>query len=160
MQDASRNHWSENDLLDRVYGLDPRPQLDTAHLDTCPECRERWQAIELRRSTLLEQPGPPVSDRRLREQRQAIFRAIGRPAPLAWQWKTAPVAATALVAVVFFMNRPSPRQSIAEPPAPAASAQLASASDSQLFAEIAAVLDEQPRATEPLRALFAEELRQ
>ncbi|MBI5282717.1 MAG: hypothetical protein HY858_13615 [Candidatus Solibacter usitatus] len=144
-------HWNDDDLLDRVYGLDPAPGLCLAHLDACPDCSARWQALELRRSAVTaSQPLTPAAEQRLRNQRVAVFNRVERPR-LAWIWRAVPAGAAAFLFFIgIALHRPAP-----QPPA----TQVASVTltDEQLFAEIASVVNQDaPRAADPIRGLFAE----
>jgi len=149
MRQRQDRHWTDEDLLVRLYGLDPPEGLETAHLDSCQECNSRWLSLESRRRQVLT--APPVSEDRLRAQRQAVFARIEGPRRSAPLWGLIPAAATALllVAGVALNERP-----LAPEPRQAA----ISASDRELLREIASMVNEEtPRAADPIRGLFAED---
>ncbi|MBN9661898.1 MAG: hypothetical protein J0H49_27125 [Acidobacteria bacterium] len=142
-------HWSESDLISRLYGLEPAENRSAGHLAECGACAERWQALQLRRRSVVEM-APGTSDRleeRLRAQRQAVWARIEHPRQNLI-WRMLPAAATALMifaGVALHQTKP-----------PAAPVQQASAvSDAQFFNEIASVVNQEtPRAADPLQGLF------
>lgn len=141
-------HWSEDRMLDRLYGLETPPELTEIHLHECPECVPRWQALTERRAALLAQPAPPVSEQRLRHQRQTVFARIEQRRPHG-VWALAPAAATALL-IVFGVALQTPAP-VPETP----TAAVISQTDRELFTEIAALMeDDMPRATGAFRGLF------
>jgi hypothetical protein len=145
-------HWNESDLLDRVYGLEPAQGLSVRHLDECPECALAWAAMATRRSVILETPAQ-IPDEQLRSQRQAIWARIESPERM-MLWRTMPVAATALLLFVgvALHQSPAPRME----PVEVAAAQTVS--DTQLFTEIASVVNQDsPRAADPIRGLFTDD---
>ena len=135
------NHYTADELLGRLYGVGPQD----AHLDHCPECRARWEALQSRRARLLA--GPELDPAFLARQRAAILERAARPRALAPRLAPAYAAALLLVMAVF-LTRP------VEPPVPALSAR----GDSQVFAEAYALLQRDvPRAGLPIQALFEEQ---
>jgi hypothetical protein len=144
-------HWTDNDLLDRLYGLDPAPGLTPAHLDTCPGCGVRWQALENRRAAVVA-PAPPSPDveQRLRAQRQTIFARIEHPRR-ALLWRAVPAGAAAFMLFAgIALHQPVPLT-------PRTEVAAVSVSDEQLFTEIASVVNrDTPRAADNIRGLFSE----
>jgi hypothetical protein len=145
-EETANAHWSGEDLLDKLYGLEPRP---AAHpLESCPECGARWQALLARRQAVLAVPAVPES--RLRAQRAAVFARL-ETVRRGWIWRAVPATAVALVlaaGVSLHAPRPTP---------PAREMADAGLSDAQLFSEIALLSQQEtPAAAEPLRALFSE----
>lgn len=145
-------HWKESDLMDRLYQLEPAQGLAVRHLDECPECAEAWAALVTRREAVLTAP-VQVSDERLRVQRQAIWAGIEQPRrPLLW--RAMPAAATALLLFVGIALHQSPAPQMQ----PVEVATVQTVSDSQLFTEIASVVNqESPRETDPMRGLFSDD---
>ncbi len=136
------NHYTGDELLGRLYGAG----REDAHLDHCPECRARWEALQSRRAQLLA-AGPALDPAFLARQRAAILERAARSRPLATRLAPA-YAAALLVAMAAVLTRP------VEPPAPALSAR----GDSQVFAEAYALLQRDvPRAGLPIQALFEEQ---
>jgi hypothetical protein len=139
-------HWSDDDLLMRLYGLEP----DGARhpVDSCADCAARWRILAERREAVLAPP--PVSDDRLRAQRLAVFARIEAGRPF-WLWRTVPATALALLlAAGVALHGPNP-------PAPAPEVAVADISDSQLFSEVAQIAEQYaPAAAEPLSGLFSE----
>ena len=137
-------HWQEDDFLLKLYGLDSSAQ--DSHLESCPECRAKWESlVAVRRDALRE---PALSEDYLRSQRQRIFARVERSRSM-WRWLPAPVLATAAVLTVgIALHQPTPTA-----PAP----QIAAVSDTQLMSEINTVAgQEEPRAAEALKGLFSE----
>lgn len=141
-------HWSEDRMLERLYGLEAPPELNETHLDECPECAPSWKALAESRASLLAQPAPRVSEQRLRHQRQAVFAQIEkRHAHKVWTF--APAAATALL-IVFGIALQTPA-----PVPETQTAAVISQTDRELFTEIAELMeDDMPRATGAFRGLF------
>ncbi|QOY84971.1 hypothetical protein [Paludibaculum fermentans] len=142
-------HWTESDLISRLYGLDPAEGRSPAHLTECRDCSDHWQAVQARRRSVVED-APASSEgleERLRAQRQAVWARIERPRrPLLW--RMIPATATALMIFAgVAMHQAKP---------PVIPVQTASAvSDAQFFNEIASVVNQEtPRAADPLQGLF------
>jgi hypothetical protein len=145
-------HWNENDLIDRLYGLDPAEGLSEAHLGNCPECGQRWLALSERRRDVVsaELPESAVLDERLRAQRLAIWNRVERPGGRVL-WGAVPAAAAALMVVIAVSFHPAAMRT------QEARVTAAPVSDTQLFTEIATVVNEEgPRASDPIRGLFDE----
>lgn len=143
-------HWTESDLIDRLYGMAVPEGLTARHLDECPECAQSWAALAVRRGVVLAAPGQ-ISDERLRAQRQAIWARIEQPRP-AMIWRVMPAAATALLLFlgIALHQAPAPRIEPAEVTA------TQTVSDAQLFTEIASVVNrDSPGAVDPIRGLFS-----
>jgi hypothetical protein len=131
-------HWSNDDLLQRLYGLRP----DDPHLAECEDCRRRWLALgEARRHALAE---PEIAADVLERQRREVYRRLGEnDFPMAWRPLAPVLAMAALFVLGTVLLRPVP-----EP-------QPSLASDTQFFAEIDSELSSaEPRAAEPIHALF------
>ena len=145
------HHWTDDELLGRLYGLAPagEPRAE-AHLANCEDCRARWAALMERRAAVVAPP--PYDESRLRAQRSSIWARIERQ-PANPFWRALPVAATALLVVVGIMlHAPSP----APVESTVAAVQAQHLSDEQLMAEIYSVIDEEtPGPVQPIRALFA-----
>lgn len=145
------NHWSDEDLLARLYGMDAAPNLSPAHFEECPDCAARWSRLSgARAGVLAASSSASCSDERLRAQRLAVWNRIEQPAH-SRILRALPAAAACLVVVLAVaLNGPAPQP---------AHPQIASTavSDEQLFAEIATVVNaDAPRAVEPIRGLFNE----
>lgn len=139
-------HWSDAQLLERLYGLDAPPGPSEAHLAECPDCAGRWSALEASRARLLEAPPPAIGGERLRAQRAAVFARIEQPRPRAL-WALAPATALMLVMGVM-LQTPDPRVETQ-------TAAVLTQSDRDLFNDIAALVEEDaPRATGAIRGLF------
>ena len=133
-------HWSDDELIDRLYGLGPQD----GHLDGCLECGRRWQALLQVRRQVLE--APPVSQQFLLDQRRAIRSRLAICTPRPGWLRVAPAAAVAaavvLLAVVLYRPVPAPW------PEPGVS-------DSELYADVySMVLSDEPLAVQPMHALF------
>lgn len=141
-------HWSDDRMLERLYGLDPPPGLDGSHLDSCPECAPRWQALQAARAQVTQSPAPAISEDRLRAQRVAVFDRLEHPARQGLL-RFAPVAATALLLVMGIALH-TPRPVVEQQ-----TAAVLTQSDRELFSEIAVLVEEDtPRATDAFRGLF------
>ena len=131
-------HWTDDQLLDRMYGLTDGDE----HLASCLECASRWRALEARRALIATEAEVPSSE--LAAQRNRIYRRLERSPRNSMKWVPAVAAAAVVIAGVFFYN---PR-----PPAP-----RADPGDAQLFTDLYSMEQAaEPRAAAPIRALFEE----
>jgi hypothetical protein len=140
-------HLSEDELLDRLYGVSARSD---SHFDACPECRCRWNVLCEARGAELARQQPAISEAVLVQQRMLVINAIKRRAARAWLPGPVPAFAMAMVCVVaVLISRPAP---VPE------SSQI---SDAQFFAEAYKVAEStQPRSAAPIRYLFQGEPQQ
>jgi hypothetical protein len=137
-------HLSDDDLLDRLYGLADSGLAGTnGHVESCADCQRRWLRLQNERARLAAPV--EVSTSFLAGQRRQIYARLGeKPRP---QMKWAPaLAASCLLAVGAFLYRPAPAP---HPPA---------VSDAQLFSDVYSMEQSvEPRAAEPIHELFAAE---
>lgn len=139
-------HWSDAQLLDRLYCAGTPPGLSEAHLAGCPDCARRWSALEASRARLLEAPPPAFSGDRLRAQRAAVFARMEQPPPRAL-WALAPATAL-MLAMGVLLHSPAPRIETQ-------TAAVLTQSDRELLNDIAALVEEDaPRATGAIQGLF------
>ena len=139
------SHFSDAELIDRLYGL----EAQEGHLDLCPLCRRRLQALADRKAAL-SLAEPHISPGFLVEQRHAIWVRLAREqSAIKWgRWIPAFAGAAAL-AVVLVSSQPTPK---IEP------GRVAVVSDAQLYADISAVVETpEPFAATPIRGLFDQE---
>lgn len=145
LSNQTDRHWSRDEMVSHLYGLDPAGDLNPSHLDSCESCHTAWQAIQDRRVESVS--GPAVSEDLLRRQRQAVFARIERPRRPSPLWGLAPAAMTALLLIGVSFQSPKPveyNQTAA-----------ITASDRELFNELSELMQEDtPRAAAPIRALF------
>jgi predicted anti-sigma-YlaC factor YlaD len=145
-------HWRDEDLLDRLYGMEPAVGAE-AHLENCPECAARWKAFEARRTELRTEP--TVGEEFLRSQRQAIWARIEDRGRTRWMgWALPSTAAVALaMAALLYRPAPEPQTEVAVEIAELNAAQPAS--DSEFFESTAAVAAEsEPQAAQTVEGLF------
>ncbi len=132
-------HWTEDELLDRLYGL-------TGGEDEpgCPECRARWEELTRRRNRLGEPPSLPAGF--LAAQRRAIWERLEQRSGI-WRWRLVPVLPV-LLAAALFLQPPQPRQ---YPEIAAGAAGYDQVWFEQVFLEAART---EPLAFTPARELF------
>jgi len=130
-------HWSDDDLVGRLYGAGP----DDAHLTDCPECAQRWQSLIEKRERILEPPNLPETF--LASQRREVQRRLARPGKSVHWLSLAAAGATAgVVMLAVLLHRPAPA------PAP-------ETADRELFTAVySLVQSDEPEAVQPIRALF------
>jgi hypothetical protein len=135
-------HWTEDELIDSIYGIGPADR----HLEACADCRERRAELEQRRAEMSAAPELPPTV--LAAQRRAVYaRAEGGAPRASWLRAAVATAGVAAIALTLTMTR-TPDQPVRVDTA---------AVDTQVFAEAwAAVASEEPRAAEPIHALFEE----
>lgn len=144
-------HWTDEELIGRLYGAGPEDAARASHLADCADCSERWRQLAERRGQFIEHARlTVVDDARLRAQRDAVWRRV-EDSKRPWLWRAAPVGATAMLVLVgLLLHTPAPWIE----PTQVASAQI---SDEQLFSEIATMVNEDaPRAAQPIQGLFDE----
>lgn len=142
-------HWSGEDLLGRLYGLDAPEGLSDAHLESCALCRKQLADLTARRTEILSAL-PEVADDRLRAQRQSVLDSV-TPRRFGWLGSLVPAGATALVLVLgIALQRPAPT-----PPTEMKATAVITQSDQELMTQIATLMEnETPRAADPIRGLF------
>jgi len=136
-------HWSNEDLINRLYEAGGG---DEEHLTGCAECRERWEALLVRRRQVLAAPEVPAE--LLAEQRRQIHRRMGERRAGFWSLRLAPaLAALAVVFMGITLISPTPE------PEPATFA----SNEDTFFTEIYTMLESpEPAAIAPLHSLFEE----
>ncbi len=153
----SGKHWSDDELLDRLYGVGP----DDDHLSFCAECEGRLQELAARRSAVVlngeSAVDAGVDAALLLRQRAAVMDRIEKSAGsfISWRAVTAFAGATAMI-LGFAIYQPQRTKPAFQQPATQSVARTAS-SDTQFFSEIySAVEQTEPRAVKPMRRLFEE----
>jgi hypothetical protein len=143
MNQVNGAHLSNDELLDRIYGLGER---SVPHLRECVECSGRFQALERRRAEVIAEP--PVSNEILAAQRRAIYSKLGEAPAARLHWAPAALAAAFLLVMGVFLARPH----AVRPPDAASGVELR---DEQLFSDLYSMeQSDEPRAAAPLHALF------
>lgn len=136
-------HWTEQELLERVYGV----RDADSHLSACGACRARLAAYEAQRTATAETRVPAaVLDR----QRRAVYARAGENQRTPWRVAMATAAMSALAAGLLLTT-----------PVPVPVEQRASAkrpvSDAELIADVYSAIEAaEPRAALPIRELFEE----
>jgi hypothetical protein len=152
-----KQHWTYDELLDKLYGIASDDAAADSHLASCEDCSGRWGRLTMQRKSIVAKPEVPVEV--LAAQRRAIYaRMEARPvawwqAPFSQKGFATGFAALLLIAGGLAFLRPAPA------PAPmaknAAQVQQPEVSDAEFFAEIASVEQStMPRAAAPIQALF------
>jgi hypothetical protein len=142
-----KQHLSNDELLDRMYGLG---ESGVPHLRECAECSSRLQALERRRAeATVESAGSKVSSNEfLIAQRRAIYARLDRPVLAHARWAPAALAAAFLLVMGVFLARPH----AVRPPDAASGVELR---NEQLFSDLYSMeQSDEPRAAAPLHALF------
>jgi hypothetical protein len=152
-------HLTNDELLNRLYGLGEAEGESNLHLRECPECADRWRTFEQRRAETVASPA--VSNEFLAAQRRSIYaRLEERPAGLYVRWAPA-AAAGFLLAAGVYLAIPA-RQTASQThnrPAPAVVHAVhvihAEMTDEQLFSNVYSMEQSaEPRAAVPIHALF------
>lgn len=141
----ANTHWSDDDLLDRLYGVG----REDDHLNTCRDCRQRWIELQESRRSSLQSPELPVEW--MAEQRQAIWNRIEGKAVNWWRQPLAPAAMALMLAMSVWLQLPSPS------PQPSVAQSKQTVSDNALFEEVFQTVEQtQPDSLAPVQALFEE----
>jgi predicted anti-sigma-YlaC factor YlaD len=128
------SHWTEDDLLNRLYGL---PNAGEDHLAACPECRARLEELRVRRQAMTQPPDVPHDF--LAAQRRAIYSRLEHSRNPLLKWGPA-FAATVVLATGFlaYRHEPTPVKS-----------------DEAVIAEIYSMEQSaEPAVAQPIQALF------
>lgn len=145
MKNQIDGHLKTDDLLDRLYGLEDHRAVDQdAHLESCVDCRGRWEEMRRMKSRLAAVG--PVSSDFLAAQRRKIYTRLGEEPRTRLTWAPALVAAL-LLAIGVAVYHP------ASTPAPLRPAQ--SDADTQLFADVYSMEQSmEPSVAAPIHTLF------
>ena len=148
-------HLSDDELIGMLYGLGDLGEAES-HFAGCPECSERWSAMQRALGTARTQSAKTaeISGRRLAAQRLQILERLERPPSglLAWRWVPVATAASLLAVAMFLHQRPA--VPVAATPTPTA---VHTEADAELFTDVYSMeQDVEPRAAAPIRALFQE----
>ena len=140
----STKHWTEEELIDRLYGIEP----SSAGSHICPECEARWQALLERRAAFLQIADPAVPATVLARQRREVRERLS-----SWPAVFSPlrqaVAAGALAGVVCLAILLNPA-----PPSPEPMVATA-ANDRALYEDVFQTLASPvPAAVAPINGLF------
>ena len=136
-------HWSEDELLDRLYGVSP----DDDHLGACAECNERLLALAARRRAVVSNGETAVNPALLLRQRVAVMDRIDRSTGLFVSWRAVTAFAGAGAMVLGFL--------VYQPQRPKPVVTQTASSDAQFFSEIYSEVEQtEPRAVKPMRRLF------
>jgi predicted anti-sigma-YlaC factor YlaD len=128
------SHLSDDELLDRLYGLS-----EDSHLDHCEDCARRWSDLVEQRARLAAPE--QVSSDILAAQRRRIYARLGEQPRERKAWTPA-LAAACLVLVGVLLYRP-----VATP--------IPDSADDQLFAEVYSMEQAiEPLGATPIHALF------
>ena len=137
-------HLTDDELVARLFGVGPKG----AHLENCPDCAHRWEAIryryENRRGTYSE-----VAEARLTAQRIAVDARLKdktRKLRLILVPSFGAVAVLLLIALIVFKPT-SPKQQAPD-----------TISEDQVMEEVYQMsLSSEPEAIEPVQSLFEEQ---
>jgi anti-sigma factor RsiW len=158
MRNEMNGHLKTDELLDRLYGLeDDRAGDRNAHLESCTDCRNRWEAMRAVRAGF--STGEPVSNDFLAAQRRRIYARLGEEPRTRMAWAPALVAAALLVIVGVAVYRPGSAPGFAKFAGYATheSARPAQtdAGDAQLFSEVYSMEQSmEPSVAAPIHTLF------
>jgi anti-sigma-K factor RskA len=140
-------HLNDDQLIARLYATDA---AGDAHLELCPECARRWQALAEGRARYLEEL--PRSAIHWSEQRRQILERLDQggesPAFFRRAWATALFAVLVLAAGAWFYRPAGP------PPPKAAVATLEDTGSEWYEETYSAMQPDEPRAASPIRVLF------
>jgi anti-sigma factor RsiW len=141
-------HLSRDEMIQRLYGMD----AGASHLEGCPECGARFQALESRRAELAAAEEIPAD--LLAAQRRAVYSRMGERPRSFHSWVPA-LATAALVALGIYVYQPVkhyPQKIVA---AKIVSAQQVDVGDAQLFSEAVSIEQTaEPLAVAPIHGLF------
>ena len=139
-------HWKTDELIDRLYGLDRGDGDAAEHLESCADCKDRWN--EMRRMKIAGSTSESPSSDFLAAQRRKIYSRLGEQPRNRMAWAPA-LAAAALLAIAVAVYRPAPT--------PGVHLTQPDAADAQLFADVYSMEQSaEPSVAAPIRTLFEE----
>lgn len=153
-----QQHWTSDQLLDKLYGISNAEAAAESHLGSCADCSARWDRLTMQRVAIVEPPA--VSNDFLAAQRRSIYARMDQKPPLWWhslfsQKGFAASAAAVLVIVgglAFFRSGPVPLTH------PTVASPQQEVSDTQFFAEMSRLeQSSMPQAVSPIKALFVQD---
>ncbi len=148
-------HLTNDELLDRLYGLSEAEGETSLHLRQCAGCADRLRAFEQRQAEAVV--SPEVSSEFLAAQRRGIYARLEEGPQVHSRWAPALAAAFALAMGLFLIypgHHSRPKAPIR--PAPAARTEM---SDEQLFSSMYSMEQSaEPRAAVPMHALFEDDV--
>jgi hypothetical protein len=150
-------HWRDDDLLRKLYGLEPEGEIRAEHLDACPDCGSRWAELWQARAELVRTlEAEPVCDERLAGQRRAFWSRVDHPRRYRIaKWAPALASCVMLLAAALLLSPLRTAPGTVAKKAIAAQPGQAAVSDAELFGDLAAIsTPSAPRAAEPIYALF------
>lgn len=138
-------HLTRDEMIQRLYGMD----TGAGHLERCPECGARYQALEARRADLAAPEEIPADV--LAAQRRAVYSRMGERPHSVHAWIPA-LATAALLALGVYVYQP-----VTHHPQKIVAAPKMDVGDAQLFSEAVSMeLTAEPRAVAPMHGLFEE----
>jgi hypothetical protein len=141
-------HLSDDQLIDRVYGLG-----DAAH--ECAQCDRRLRAMEQRRVEIAAVT--PVSGDFLAAQRRGIYSRLGQRPKVQLSWAPATVGALCLAIAGLVVLRTPERVPVPAGVVSQAVSHTDAAADAQLFSDVYAMeQSSEPLAAAPIHALIEE----
>ncbi|HEY1754451.1 MAG TPA: hypothetical protein VGG72_03585 [Bryobacteraceae bacterium] len=145
-----KQHLSNDELLDRMYGLG---ESGGSHLEECEDCSGRLQALERRRSEVAESFGRnSVSNEFLLAQRRAIYSKLGQAPATRLHWAPAALGVAFLLVTGVFLVRPHAQYRPVLAPVSVPGVEL---SNEQLFSDLYSMEQSvEPPAAAPIHALF------
>jgi anti-sigma factor RsiW len=155
MSNMSREHWTNDQLIEYLYGL----RSDEGHLAGCDECRSRLHELESSRQALEAEwkASDDVPSELLAAQRRRIYQVVDKPQRW-WSLAGRPQWASAAVVVVLLAGGATlVEQRHANAPSAPAHQLVKPVSDSELADEVSSIADSsEPNAAAPLEGLFAD----
>jgi hypothetical protein len=146
-----KQHLSNDDLLDRMYGLG---ENGGSHLEECEECSQRFQALEQRRAETVAESFAKnaASNELLLAQRRAIYSKLGQAPATRLHWAPATLGVAFLLVTGVFLVRPHTEYRPALAPVSVPGVEL---SNEELFSDLYSMEQSvEPRAAAPIHALF------
>ena len=155
-------HWTNDQMLDKLYGILDAEAASETHLRDCGDCSARWERLTMQRSSVLSTPtvSGDVPEEFLAAQRRKIYTRMDEKPPVWWQslfsqngFAASAAAVLVIVGGLAFYRSGQTPLSHTNPVT-----QQQDISDSQFFAEMASIeQSSMPQAVSPIKALFVQE---
>lgn len=147
----SSGHLNPDELLAQFYGVGG----NEAHVNECPECSARLQAMERKRQGSAAATAAPVE--LLAQQRRAIYARIDSGLAAQARWAPA-LAAAFLLAISVALVHPYLRSHPAQPVASARAVNRIQPSEDRLFSDLYSMEQSvEPEAAAPIHELFEDD---
>lgn len=160
-------HLNNDQLLDRLYGLEEGGPESVTHLRECQECSNRFESLKRRRSEMVSASSAnesAIPNEFLLSQRREIYARLDRASTVNARWAPAALAVAFLLVMGVFLAGPHPVYRPMLPANPTSAAEVAAKQGvepgaernaEELFSDLYSMEQSvEPLAAAPIHGLF------